>query len=66
MTKDIEFPLSVSRAQPLNPSRSHPFSARVGFRILMFWAFAMLLIGAAAHFGPQASQYSTLEFITLP
>jgi hypothetical protein len=32
----------------------------------MFWAFAMLLIGAAAHFGPQASQYSTLEFITLP
>jgi hypothetical protein len=66
MTTNIELPLSVDSAQPLNPSRSHPFSVRVGFRILMFWAFAMLLFGAAAHFGPQSSQYSTLEFITLP
>jgi hypothetical protein len=65
MTTDIEFSPSVE-GTPLNPSRSHPFSARVGFRILMLWAFVMLSIGAAAHFGAPSPEYSILEFITLP
>jgi hypothetical protein len=66
MTTNVEFPLLVSSEQPINPSTSQPFSARAGFAILMFWAFVMLSIGAAAHFGAPAPEYSTLEFIALP
>ena len=65
MPTAIELPLSVHMAQRFNPSRLDPFSARVGLGILMLWAFIMLSVGAAAHFGAQSSEYSAFEFIAL-
>jgi hypothetical protein len=41
------------------------FYIRADFGILMFWAFAMLLIGAAAHFSAQSSEFSALESLAL-
>jgi len=41
------------------------FYIRADFGILMLWAFAMLLVGAAAHFGAQSSEFSALESLAL-
>jgi hypothetical protein len=65
MPTTIEFPLSVNMAQRFNPSRLDPFSARIGFGILMLWAIIMLSIGAAAHFGGQSFEYSIFELLAL-
>jgi hypothetical protein len=41
------------------------FYARAGFGLLMLRAVTMLSICAAAHFGVQSSEYSTLELLAL-
>jgi hypothetical protein len=63
MPTTIEFPLSVNMAQRFNPSRLDPFDVRVGFGMLMLWAFIMLSIGAAAHFGAPSAEYSAFELL---
>jgi hypothetical protein len=63
MPTTIEFPLSVNMAQRFNPSRLDPLNAQIGFGILMSWAFIMLAIGAAAHFGAPSSEYSAFELL---
>ncbi len=61
MPTTIPFALSTnltSCSRTIKPDRVH---ARIGFGILMLWAFVMLSIGAAAHFGAHSSEFITLE-----
>jgi hypothetical protein len=65
MPTTIPFALPTNmtpRSRTIKPDRFH---ARIGFGILMLWAFVMLSIGAAAHFGAQSSEFITLEHLAL-
>ena len=65
MPTTIDVPLSVTVAQRFNPSRPNLFNAQPGFAILMLWALIMLSIGAAAHFGFHAAEYSAFELLAM-
>ena len=65
MPTTIQFALSTDippRSRTIKPDLLY---ARSGFGILMLWAFVMLSIGAAAHFGAQSSEFSTVELLAL-
>jgi hypothetical protein len=65
MPTTIQFALSAditTRSRTITPDLLY---ARSGFGILMLWALVMLSIGAAAHFGAQSSEFSTVELLAL-
>jgi hypothetical protein len=65
MPTTIQFALSAditTRSRTIKPDLLY---ARSGFGILMLWALVMLSIGAAAHFGAQSSEFSTVELLAL-
>jgi hypothetical protein len=65
MPTTIQFAPSTDlppRSRTIEPDLFH---TRAGFGILMLWAVAMLLIGAAVHFGAQSSEFSALESLAL-
>jgi hypothetical protein len=65
MPTTVALPPSIEMAQHFNPAELDRFNNRIGFGILMLWAFIMLSIGATAHFGAQSSEYSAFEFRAL-
>jgi hypothetical protein len=65
--KEIQMPTTTQIGAPALWSRTkrrEPF-VHIGFGILTVWAVIMLSIGAAAQFGMQAPELSTLEYFTL-
>jgi hypothetical protein len=65
MAPTIQVALSTDLTPRWRTTTPDLFHARAGFGILMLWAFVMLVIGAAAHFGAQSSEFSTLESLGL-
>jgi hypothetical protein len=65
MPTTIQFALSTNMTPRSRTIKPDLFHARIGFGILMLWAFIMLSIGAAAHFGAQSSEFITLELLAL-
>jgi hypothetical protein len=61
MPTTAQFALSAPRS---TMKKLDPF-AHIGFGILMLWAVIMLSIGAAAQFGVQSPEISTVEIFTL-
>jgi hypothetical protein len=61
MPTTVEFALPTPRSRT---KRRDPF-AHIGFGFLIIWAAIMLSIGAAAQFGMQSPELSTLESSTL-
>ena len=61
MPTTIQFVPSTDLPPRWRTIKPNFFYTRADFGILMLWAFAMLLIGAAVHFGAQSSEFSALE-----
>jgi hypothetical protein len=59
-------PTSLPVAFPAElDSRAEFFGTRTPATILATWATFMLLIGAAAHFGSEASALNSFEFLAI-
>ena len=65
MPTTIQFVPSTGLPPRWRTTKPDLFYTRADFGILILWAFAMLLIGAAAHFGAQSSEFSALESLAL-
>jgi hypothetical protein len=59
----IGFPISAPTTPRSATANLNSFVSRFGFGILMLWAFAMLSVGAFAHFGVHAYELTAFELL---
>jgi hypothetical protein len=61
----IGFPISTRTTPRSATANLDSFISKAGFGILMLWAFAMLSVGAFAHFGAHSYELSAFELLAL-
>jgi hypothetical protein len=61
----IGFPISTSITPRSATANLDSSISKSGFGILMLWAFAMLSVGAFAHFGAHSYELSAFELLAL-
>jgi hypothetical protein len=61
--KTIGFPTSTRTAPRSATANLDGFITKAGFGILMLWAFALLSVGAFAHFGAYSHELSAFELL---
>jgi hypothetical protein len=61
----IGFPISTRTAPRSARANLDSFISKAGVSILMLWAFAMLSVGAFAHFGAHSYEMSAFELLAL-